>query len=446
MRSHIISAIVLLVILTSSTDALEIRGSVASGLDYTYIYTPQNFAGFYYDIDNDLGPDSLSITLNEGNTLVGYEPYGIIYETDTITLPGAAKGMKYGNLTVISIDRAAGVVVMANKDHTIVLARNKKFELIPGIFLRTADNDTLRYYIYKEINTPGSYEIRSSVAVDSRTWTPQDFAGFYYDIKKDLGTETIQTTITDGNMLREPDGVIYQTTAQQKTFRFPDWGCYNIIGFNGKGYFAGYALDTSSEEYSQLPWRMSIDENSLASEQLEEILIDDNSRKIVKKGESIKLDEGYELVLQGVSEQGRVYLELRKNGTVVDESFIAPSVDGATMFDKTYYYRRDVGSQSGLVTVAVYFIGTYKDEDLAAAKIGGIWQISDTPISVASGTQFGRMRVSSIDGWYSSIAMDNKGNTIALDRDQNIELMPNLYIRTADNETFRYYLYRMETI
>ena len=65
------------------------------------------------------------------------------------------------------------------------------------------------------------------------TWNSQTFAGFYYDIDDNLGTEKLTTTITEGNKLHEPNGVVYTTTAQKNDFEFEDWGYYNVIGFLG---------------------------------------------------------------------------------------------------------------------------------------------------------------------------------------------------------------------
>ena len=39
---------------------------------------------------------------------------------------------------------------MENKDNAITLSKNKDTDLMRGINIRTADNDTLRYYIYSE--------------------------------------------------------------------------------------------------------------------------------------------------------------------------------------------------------------------------------------------------------------------------------------------------------
>jgi len=76
-----------------------------------------------------------------------------------------------------------------------------------------------------------SVEICGQVVIGNFEWTVNNFAGFYYDIDDNLGTETLTTTITEGNKLQEPNGITYTTTAQKNDFDFEDWGYYNVIGF-----------------------------------------------------------------------------------------------------------------------------------------------------------------------------------------------------------------------
>jgi hypothetical protein len=57
--------------------------------------------------------------------------------------------MEYGKLRISTIDSNTGVITLDNKDNAITLSKNKNIEIIPGIYIRTADNDTLGYYIYK---------------------------------------------------------------------------------------------------------------------------------------------------------------------------------------------------------------------------------------------------------------------------------------------------------
>jgi len=206
-----------------SVHGLEIRSSIAGtvkgvsnlGDDYSFTWDPQNFAGFNYDIDSDVGTETLTTTLTEGYRLSGDYPYGIVYKARDWTkmFIDALPDMRYGKLSVSTIDSTTGTITLDNKDNAITLSKNRNIEIFPGIFIRTAANDTLRYYLYKNITKPGTYEIRGSVAgtVDGAsnldpaentfTWNPQNFAGFYYDIKKDLGTETLKTTLTEDNIL-----------------------------------------------------------------------------------------------------------------------------------------------------------------------------------------------------------------------------------------------------
>jgi len=149
---------------TISAHALEIRGSVATD---SYIWNPQNFAGFDYDMDHDLGSETLTTTLTEGNRLSGDYPCGIVYEAREATkmFRTAQPDMKYGKLRVSTIDSNTGTITLDNKDDAITHSKNRNIEILPDIFIRTGDNDTLRYYLYKNITDPGTYEIKGSVVV-----------------------------------------------------------------------------------------------------------------------------------------------------------------------------------------------------------------------------------------------------------------------------------------
>ena len=62
----------------------------------------------------------------------------------------------------------------------------------------------------------------------------------------------------------------------------------------------------------------------------------------VTSGTPLKMEEGYELAIKSIDIDGnKVYLELSKDGAVVDSKVISPSKDNATMADKTYYYKKD---------------------------------------------------------------------------------------------------------
>jgi len=167
-------------------------------------------------------------------------------------------------------------------------------------------------------------------------------------------------------------------------------------------------------------------------------------------GSQLELEEGYTLLVKGVSEEGRCYLQLLKDGDLVQSKIIAPSAEYATLADKTFFYKKDVGSQKGLVIIAVHFKNAYRDGASSAVTVDGIWQISEEPVSIAPDEKFGKMRVASINSNDMTLTMDNNDNQIALERDTDIRLMGNIRLRAADQSTIdessplRYYICKMK--
>jgi len=365
-------------------------------------------------------------------------------------------GAKFGKMSVDEVDGTAGIITMNNAGQPIALQKNSDAPLMGDIHLQTADSDALRLYLYRQITEQGTYDILSSIAGTigendnledgSFTWSPQNFAGFFYDADRDLGTETLTATLTEGNRLSgdPPCGISYQTAAQMAELQFQDWGKYLIIGFLGEPYFAGYRQ--ADDMGQDMLFRESIDENSLASEQIEKILLDKSEKVVLAKGDFLDLAEGYRLLLKGVDENGKAFLELSRDGVVINSKIIAPGNEYATIADKTYWYRTNVGAQNGLVTIAVHFKDAVSDGRTSQAIVDGIWQISEKPVSVVPDKPFGKMLVASVDANSGVITMDNKDSAMMLIKNRDVSLFPEIGLRTADNDSLRFFIYRQEKI
>ncbi|HWQ18244.1 MAG TPA: S-layer protein domain-containing protein [Methanotrichaceae archaeon] len=283
-------------------------------------------------------------------------------------------------------------------------------------------------------------DVRGQVADGNFTWNPQNFPGFYYDLKDGLGTETLTTNLTAGNQLSgdEPYGIIYQTTAQIKDFEFKDWDSYYVMGFLSKKYFASYIeSDNQSPMVSE-----STDKNMLSNSQLLEVLLDDNSEETFTSSTPLKLEDGYRLAIRSVDENGKkAFLELTKDGQIVDYSVLSPSAGRSSMSDKTYCYKQDVGDAKDVVILALHFKDALHGADEDIATVDGQWQLSDKPVSVRTDTSYGRMKVIAVDADALKITMNNKENAITLSRNKDITLMPGIGIKTADSDLLRYYIY-----
>jgi S-layer protein (TIGR01567 family) len=413
---------------------------------------------YYYKQDVGDSKDLVTIAVHFKNAFRGADQNlatidGIWQISDTAT--EVKVDTEYDKMRIASV--TSDTITMDNKDNTVTLSKNKDIPLMGDIMISTSDQDVvddanpLRYFISKEITEPGTQEIRGSIATGDFEWNPQNFGGFYYDIDDDLGTEKITTAITEGNKLQEPTGIAYTTTAQKNDFEFADWGFYNVIGFQANDYFAGYVNDENVDDASEILFKESTDENSLSDEQLEAILIDNDDEITLSSGTPLKLEEGYELAIKSIDLDGnKVYLELSKDGAVVDSKVISPSKDNPTMADKTYYYKQDVGDSKDLVTIAVHFKNAFRGADENLATIDGVWQISDTATEVKVDTEYDKMRIASVTA--DTITMDNKDNTVTLSKNKDIALMGDVSIRTADQDVvdeanpLRYYVYKTVTI
>jgi hypothetical protein len=120
------------------------------------------------------------------------------------------------------------------------------------------------------------------------------------------------------------------------------------------------------------------------------------------------------------------------------------------MDDKTYYYMRDIGDTSDIVTIAVHFKNCIQGPGKGSATIDGIFQISDTSVSIKADQNYGKMSIREVNPTEKTIKMDNKDNQITLSRNRDIPLMEKIHIKTADqdataNDPLRYYIYSEET-
>ena len=288
---------------------------------------------------------------------------------------------------------------------------------------------------------PGRYEVRGTVTSTDFDWTPENFAGFYYDPDNNVGNEILSATISDEILSGSPPyGLVYETRGQLKPFRFLDWGSFCVIGFLGKECFCRYAENGPS--VTGYLWEKSVDRDALQKGQLLEVLKDDDSEQTITEDRPLKLEEGYQLHLKNVDESGeRVFVELKKDGKLIDNKQINPGKTG-TLSTETYIYRQTIGGQKNVVTVAVHFKNAFRSGYGFIGTVDGIWQLSDKPILVQEGMQFDKMTANVVDPQEMRISMTNQGSAIKLSRNKQVRLMDGIGLRTADSDYLRYYIFQ----
>jgi S-layer protein (TIGR01567 family) len=309
------------------------------------------------------------------------------------------------------------------------LSNGQDFELMDGIRIRTSEINASsnQLYIYRDSTETDAPEIRGEIAADSFSWTPRNFAGFYYSMKDDLGTEEISTTVTEGNRLEEPSSITYTTTAQQKDFEFTDWGRYSTISFLGERFLAGYM--------GEGPLCAGSESSLLAYEKLGRVLIDSSEHHLIADGANLSLEDGMVARIYADKSCNSTFIELYKNGALIDRDYFH--------MPDTYTYRKTFeGNGDGFAFLAIHIAGA----DCSRKKsimVDGIFQISEDLVDVSVDRSFGKMRICTVycDGSGGGISMDNKDNTIILNRNLDTVLAGDYHIKAMDTEALRYYIY-----
>ncbi|RQW79890.1 MAG: hypothetical protein EHM14_06985 [Methanothrix sp.] len=109
----------------------------------------------------------------------------------------------------------------------------------------------------------------------------------------------------------------------------------------------------------------------------EQKLIDNYTEITIPSRTSLKLEEGYELAIKSVDMiSNKAYVELSKDGQLVDSKVVSVSKDGTTAND-TYYYKKDIGNRKKVTIIAVHFRDFFQKDGHNSVTIDRVMQISD---------------------------------------------------------------------
>ncbi|KKG12932.1 S-layer protein domain-containing protein [Methanosarcina sp. 2.H.A.1B.4] len=250
------------------------------------------------------------------------------------------------------------------------------------------------------------------------TWNAQSYSGFYYDL--DTGVSSEEMTIKDIGRNIKDGNIEYITRPTKTEFEYGKWGSYQVIGFMAEKYFAGYSKTNSS---------VINDDVSLISDGiLAKILIDSDDKKSAYTGESLVLEDGYSLNIVEVDVNGKsVWVQLEKDGDVVDDAFIASEQD--------YVYKTELGEAEDVPIIIAHFGTVFSGQETSAVFIQGLFQVSDNYVELTKGDSYGEMEVTSLSS--SEIRMKNEDD-ISLDKGDTIDLMGKIKIQVADDSKLRF--------
>ena len=384
------------------------------------------------ELDGIQGEDDVVVLKIHVNQ-VFQDAVGSIVQIEGVWLIDYANAMtiesddKFGKLNNVNIN---GTTLSISNKEAFTLTKDSDQEIAPGLYFRVVDTggDTLRFYVFKQITDTETYEIetyeiRGQVASGTGNfiWTAANFAGFYYDIKDNISTESLSVSGINGNVI-PVGGLVYNTQIKPASYEYENaaagWDNYSLIGFFAEKY---------------IPIKPA------KADKLAKLILDSNDRYALKTGEKLDLGQGYAIKARQVDVDGKkVWLEFSKDGELVDEEII----EVVNNTQSTWEVELDgIQGEDDVVVLKIHVDQVFQDAVGSIVQIEGVWLIDyANAMTIESDDEFGKLNNVNINS--TTVSISNK-DAFTLTRDSDQEIAPGLYFRVADipvNE-LRYYLF-----
>ena len=323
----------------------------------------------------------------------------------------------YGKLDNTGI---SGATITISNDDTISLTKDSDIDIGQGLYFKVADSDALRFYAYKQVTDGGNVEVRGQVATGDSQWNASNFAGFFYDLKKNVATESLNVSGLSGRVIPKND-LTYKTTIGNVDYQSDNFnGTYPVLGF-----FA--------EEYVPLK---SSDASKLAK-----LVIDSDDKYTLKTGDKLDLGDGYTLEAKQVDVDGKkVWLEFDKDGQYVDDQIVSTDSGTGVWTSKI----DNVQDEDDVPVLKVHVNQVFQGAVDSIAQIDGLWLIDyANAIKIDTDDEYGKLNNVGISG--STITINND-DSLTLTRDSDIDIGEGMSFKIADSDALRYYPYVEKTV
>ena len=302
-----------------------------------------------------------------------------------------------------------------------------------------------------------SVEIRGTVAnqtaieggknasnISELVWTPQSFAGFFYDAKDNLGKEKLTiTSIGVGNKTIPKDGLVYSTMAEPKQLKVVK----EAYGGNGSSAAAAglervaTSALTANGEYYIIGWQA---ERYIALngkvEKLSKLMVEHGTAASEKKtltvGETWDIGGGWTLTANSIDAKAtprQVWLTLSKDGVKKDDKVISSGTGGKPIFT---YVEKSIAGETDVPLFITYVDSVFAGATTDMVQLRYTWAISSSVTEIKSGDTYGKFKDASFSGMNITIDTDT---SISLTKDSTIDLMGDMKFRTADSDDLRFY-------
>jgi S-layer protein (TIGR01567 family) len=310
---------------------------------------------------------------------------------------------------------------------------------LPASAAIQATSVEIRGTVANQTAITGGFNLTNVGGSDAPTWTAQSFAGFYYDIKDNLGAENLQIIENVTGRTIAQDKLIYTTYGQGKMLKVVEntgGKTYQNASDNGLEKFGLGEMATDAGKYNIVGWQA---ENYVGiknqTSKLAKLLIEQGTASSEKKtltiGETWDIGGGWTLSAQSIDAKAtprQVWLVLSKDGVKKDDKVISEK----KIFT---YVEKSIGGESDVPIFVTYIDSVFAGATSDMVQLRYTWAIDTSITEIKGGDKFGVFKVQSI----SPIRLNNTDNTVTLSKDSTVALMGNMKFKVADSDVVRIY-------
>ncbi len=314
-------------------------------------------------------------------------------------------------------------------------------ELISGATYTISLNGTPLPVLVPSYEVPpaqGTYEVGGTPAAEPGlaapiNWTPQNFAGFFYDIDSNTGKEELKVLQPDLGASRTiaKSNLTYSTTALPKMLNVVKYAfggdfmtaeAWGLSGFDRGSY---YLMGWQGERYTALNGRV----DKLAGLILEQTA----EKKTLTVGESWDIGGNWTITLQSIDSKAYprwAWFTLGRDGVKEDDAFI-PAGGIFTHLEKT------ISNESDVPVFVTYLDSVFAGATTDMAQFRYTWVLNTSVTEIISNKTYGIFTDAEVS-WDRTLKLKNSFNTVSLSRGSSTDLMGPLRFRVADNDTLRF--------
>lgn len=273
------------------------------------------------------------------------------------------------------------------------------------------------------------------------SWHPQNFAGFYYELDDEPGSEELRildSASLIGTRTIFPDKLVYSTSGDNRMLnvvKYPFHGNCSAAELAGlKGFRAGN-MSSECGKYLAVGWQGEkyIGIKNKANKLSHSIVEHREEKKTLMIGETWNIGAGIELTINSIdarSNPRQVWISLKKNGIVLDETIISDH--------KIYtYVEKNLVGESNVPLLVTYVDAIFTGSTYDFVQFRYTWLIDSNAFEIKSGDKFGVFTATNVNS--SIIELRNEQHTILLSRGTNLNLMGTMGFKVADSNILRFY-------